>query len=738
MRLLLSLASSLLFQVATSASLPPYGPADANSTTAPSTSRWPDGIHLAVDYYPSQWAEELWESDVKRMAESNISFVRVNEFDWGVLEPVEGHYNFSILDRTLELFGKYGLKAFIGTPTATPPDWLWEKYSIDFVDRTNQTLVFGSRRHYSLSSFDYREQSQRITRVLAERYGNSSAVAGWQLDNEFGCHDTIRSYDQDATTRFRTWLAKKYGTIDNMNDRQGRVFWSSQYASFDAVQPPFLEVYTLNEAHTLDWYTFSSDMVIEFAKEQTDILRQYSPDKVITTNMMVLFTDFDHHAFARETGIDIATFDQYPLAGTSSVPLSDDEMADYLRTGVPDLQSLNHALYRGVSGAAYGKTSGPFGVMEQQPGVLNWNPYRVSPAEGMVRLWTHETFAASGDMVNYFRWRQVPYAQEQTLSGLYLSDNTPDEGYGELQAFTSEDLPILQSQNLPEEGQADVALIFDYTAQWVWAIEPYSGTWSVKDAGYTDPTLVYTDLVYSFYTALRRLGLSIDIISPTQSLSEYKMVVVPSLPIIPSTFNTALSNFSGPVIFGPHTGSRTSDFAYPPGLPPSAGTVRDGLSLRVTRVETPPTYANSGISYAGTTYSISGWEENLVCARQNSTSKPTITFTSRHQRGRPAACAQDNFHYLGFNPPIDMLVSYLGDAAAGAGIKDLVGRQAGKENDLGATMRLARRGKLLWAINYDVDAQAAPEVDGELVIGEEGEVPGAGVHVWKLRKVNKI
>lgn len=674
----------------------------------------------------------MWESDVSRMRDTNISFVRVNEFDWTVLEPREGEYNFTILDTTLDLLQKHGLQAIIGTPTAAPPNWLTEKYDVDFVDRTNTTLLFGSRRHYSFSSFDYREQSQKITTKLAERYGNHSAVIGWQLDNEFGCHDTVRSYDKHARIRFRTWLEDKYTTIDAMNEAQGRVFWSSQYASFDAVEPPFLEVYTNNEAHTLDWYTFSSDMVIEFAKEQTDILRQHAPKHAITTNFMVLYTDFDHHKFNREVGIDIATFDSYPLAGTSAVPLSDEEMSNYLRTGVPDLQAMQHALYRGISGAAYGKNSGPFGVMEMQPGVLNWNQYRVSPLEGMVGLWTHETFAASGDLVNYFRWRQVPYAQEQTLSGLFVSDNSADQGYEEVWAFVEEDLPQLLSHEIVEAGQADVALVFDYTSHWVWAIEPYSGSWSVKDAGYTDSGLKYTDLVYSFFSALRRLGLSVDIISPDQSLAGYKMVIVPSLPIIPESFDESLSQFNGSVVLGPHTGSRTPEFAYVPGLNPSAGTVRSRLPMRVTRVETPPTYAGSGVSYAGSQYNLSGWEEWVFCDRYNTTSNVTIEYTSRHRPGKPAACSANGMHYIGFNPTIDLLVSYLGDVAVSAGIKDVMGRAAAKENDLGSTLRFARRGYLLWAINYGWEAQTPPNVDGDLIIGEAGDVPAAGVLVWWL------
>ncbi|KAI1634795.1 beta-galactosidase-domain-containing protein [Biscogniauxia mediterranea] len=708
--------------------------AEVKSTDASSSARWPDGLHLAVDYYPSQWPEYMWEPDIAAMKAVNISYVRVNEFDWSILEPQEGQYNFTLLDKTLELLGKYDLKAIVGTPTAAPPNWLTQKYDIDFVDRTGTRLLFGSRRHYSFSSFDYRNLSQRITQKLAERYGNHSAVAAWQLDNEFGCHDTVRSYDHNAATRFRSWLGKKYGTIENMNNAQGRVFWSSQYESFDAVQPPYLEVYTNNELHTLDWYTFSSDMVIEFAKEQTDILRQYSPKKAVTTNFMMASTDFDHHKFAREVGIDFATFDEYPLAAPSTFSwLSDEELAATLRTGLPDYQALHHGLYRSIAGAAYNKTSGPFGVMEMEPGMLNWNQYRVSPWEGMVQLWTHETFAEYGDMVNYFRWRQVPYAQEQTLSGLHLSDGTADEGYFEMQAVAQQHLPTLKAAVNGDKLQRDVALVFDYAAQWVWSIEPYSGSWDVKQAGYTDPTVKYFDLVYIFYSALRRLGLSIDVIAPDQPLDGYKMVVVPSLPIIPEAFNAALAEYSGPVVFGPHTGSKTAEFAVAPGLNPSDGSLRDRLPMRVTRVETPPDYAKSGVSYGGTNYNISGWEEWITCERHNKTSDITITYTSPHRPGKPAACEKDGLHYIAFKPPADLLVAYIGAVAAQVNITDLTGKLASKDSDLGSSLRLSRRENLLWAFNYGVEPVTPPDLgDAELVIGGGGDLPGAGVAVWKL------
>ncbi|KAK8045636.1 hypothetical protein PG993_005660 [Apiospora rasikravindrae] len=156
--------------------------------------------------------------------------------------------------------------------------------------------------------------------------------------------------------------------------------------------------------------------------------------------------------------------------------------------------------------------------------------------------------------------------------------------------------------------------------------------------------------------------------------------------------------------------------------------------MRVTRVETPPAFARSGVMYGGVRYNITAREEWIECERphvggtdddENHTkSNASITYTSRHrgpEGSKPAACARDGLHYLAFNPPADLLVSYLGDLAAGAGIRDLAGRAADKNHDLGKFVRLLRRGNLLWAFNYGVEAAARPEVQGgTVVIGGKG------------------
>ena len=52
------------------------------------------------------------------------------------------------------------------------------------IDENGQNRKFGSRRHYSFSHIGYLEESQRITKAVAERYGQNDFVKAWQTDNE--------------------------------------------------------------------------------------------------------------------------------------------------------------------------------------------------------------------------------------------------------------------------------------------------------------------------------------------------------------------------------------------------------------------------------------------------------------------------------------------------------------------------------------------------------------------------
>jgi beta-galactosidase len=159
-------------------------------------------MQLGVCYYPEHWSTDWWEDDARRMREMGIAWVRIAEFAWSVIEPGPGRLEWDWLDRAVETLHAQGLKVVMGTPTATPPKWLVDAHpDILAVDADGRTRGFGSRRHYCFSSPAWREQSARIVRLMAERYGKHPAVAAWQTDNEYGCHDTVLSYSTGHARR---------------------------------------------------------------------------------------------------------------------------------------------------------------------------------------------------------------------------------------------------------------------------------------------------------------------------------------------------------------------------------------------------------------------------------------------------------------------------------------------------------------------------------------------------------
>ncbi|UWQ14267.1 beta-galactosidase [Aliiroseovarius sp. M344] len=513
---------------------------------------------LGTCYYPEHWPEEMWEDDARRMAEAGLTWVRIGEFSWSKLEPTPGDLHWDWLDRAIDVLGNAGLQVVLGTPTATPPRWMIDRHpDMLAVDAEGRPRKFGSRRHYCFSHAGYREESRRITRLMADRYGRNKFVGAWQTDNEYGCHDTTLSYSDAARAGFRDWLAQRYQSVDALNRAWGNVFWSMEYGKFDDVDLPNLTVTEPNPAHAQDFRRYSSDMVVLFNRVQVDEIRAHS-DAPVSHNYMGRITDFDH--FAVGADLDIATWDSYPLGFLEDrVGADDAHQRAYARQGDPDFQAFHHDLYRAVGRDRWW-------VMEQQPGPVNWAPYNPAPLPGMVRLWTWEAFAHGAEAVCYFRWRQAPFAQEQMHAGMLRPDGKDAHAMHEAREVHRE------LAHAPEVAptQAPVALVFDYAADWAWATQPHG-------AG-----LSYFGLVFDHYKALRRAGLSVDIVPASRTdFAGYKLVLAPGLMHLPNGLRSALAQAKGHVLYGPRTGARDKNFAIPSPLPPAI----DGLEVTVARVE---------------------------------------------------------------------------------------------------------------------------------------------------------
>lgn len=616
-------------------------------------------MKLGCCYYPEHWPEEEWASNAVHMREIGLSIVRIGEFAWSRMEPNQGAYDWAWLDRAIESLAKEGLKIIMGTPTATPPKWLVDSMpDMVAIDAHGRPRKFGSRRHYCFSHIPYRNECARITSELTQRYGNHDAIVGWQTDNEYGCHDTVLSYSDAAQSAFRVWLKAKYGDIGTLNTAWGNVFWSMEYQDFDAINAPNLTVTEANPAHLLDYNRFASDEVAAFNKLQSDIIRANSPDRNIIHNFMGFYTEFDHHKVGQD--LDIASWDSYPLGFLEMFPFTEDDKEQFARQGHPDIAAFHHDLYRGCS-------NGRMAVMEQQPGPVNWAHYNPAPMDGMVRLWTLEAMAHGAEFVAYFRWRQVPFAQEQMHAGLLRPDGVEAQGAIEARQASLDIKTIIEGED-PEKA-LNVALIFDYESQWLFEAQPQGKSFQ------------YIWLVFEHYKALRKLGLNVDIVSKNAPLDDYAMVIIPSLPIIDDDFIRKVRSLKMPILFGPRSGSKTANFSIPDNLPP--GPLQPLIDIKVTRVQSMRKGVHLyGTSRHGDDFRIDNWIETV---------EGDAEVIEQCHDGNPILLRNENIHYLAGWPDEQLLHNI---------IMDLIKETELSPIKLPDALRIRRRKGLTFVFNY--------------------------------------
>jgi beta-galactosidase len=655
-------------------------------------------MKLGVCYYPEHWPESWWADDAQAMAYMGITYVRIAEFAWSRIEPSPGQFEWSWLDRAVEVLHAAGLKVVMCTPTATPPKWLVDADpAMLAVDAQGQARGFGSRRHYCFSSKTYRAQSERISTAVAQRYGQHPAVVAWQTDNEYGCHDTVLSYSAAAIAGFRVWLENRYQTIDALNTAWGTVFWSQEYRSFGEIDAPVATVTEATPAHRLDYQRFASDEVVVFNRIQVDLLRRLSPGRDVVHNFMGFFTEFDHHDVSAD--LDVATWDSYPLGFTQNFFLSADEKRQYARTGHPDIPAFHHDLYRGM---CQGANQGRWWVMEQQPGPVNWAQWNPAPLDGMVRLWTWQAFAHGAEVVSYFRWRQAPFAQEQMHAGLNRPDRSMDQGGLEAAQVAKELVEILPNTVASLLGQAQAAIIFDYASIWMAQIQPQGADFNALE------------LSFRVYSEMRKLGLDVDIVPSRADLSGYRLVVLPAHMREDADLAQRLAQSGAQIVLGPRSGSKNQSLAFAQTNPPGAFAQLAGV--QVNRVASLPPGVTDAVQWQGTTTTaVTRWREDIVCTGAQA--------VASFDDGKPAVTRHLKTWYTAGWLDAQGWKALLQAAAHAAQLSAEV---------LAPDLRISRHGDLLFVMNFSSSAVSyAPQTSAQSLLGAHDLAP-QGLAIWKL------
>jgi len=467
-------------------------------------------MYFGVDYYPEQWVypyagrpdepETQWEHDAELMAEAGINLVRMGEFTWGLCEPEEGKYEFDWLRRAMDIMAKAGIKTVLCTPTAAPPIWLAQKHpEILAVDERGLIRREGTRRGICLNSELYWEAAKKIVRAMAQALGNHHGLVAWQIDTPVGSHYSEESFNEDTRRDWHWWLEQKYQTIEQLNNLLGLRHWGQVVTDWKQVPMPMHAPAGHNPALVLDWHRFCSDTIVQFVKEQADLLRELTPKCPITTNLRPFTYRFDHFDIA-----DVIDF--VSVEGNVTAKIAPAEVA--CETDM--LRSVKKSNIRTPDGSL------GFWVIEQKAGAgQELNP-TIRP--GLLRLLAYQMVARGADAILFLRWRPPRFGSEKFQAAVLPHHIRRDNRVYREVAQVGEELRLLAPAIKGTRVVAETCILFTH-----------DNDWAMHLTGHPNKHLKLRDHIQLFYNALHSRNIPVDFARPTDDLSKYKVVFAPSL-----------------------------------------------------------------------------------------------------------------------------------------------------------------------------------------------------------------
>ncbi|HEX2927736.1 MAG TPA: beta-galactosidase [Ruminiclostridium sp.] len=467
---------------------------------APINPKFPKMLH-GGDYNPEQWMDiGIWDEDMRLMDLAHCNTMTIGIFSWSALEPEEGKFDFTWMDKIMDRLKEHNGYAVLATPSGARPAWLSQKYpEVLRVNEDRTKNLHGQRHNHCYTSPVYREKTQIINRKLAERYQNHPALLVWHISNEFGgeCHCELC---QEA---FRNWLKVRYeGDLNKLNHAWWNSFWSHTYTDWSQVVGPSSLGELAVHAQKLDWKRFVTYQTIDFYKSEIVPIREITPSVPITTNLMGTYGGLDYWKFAKE--LDVVSWDNYPSWHN---PDGDSTLASDI--------SFVHDINRSLKG---GK---PFMLMESTPSMTNWQPISKLKRPGMHLLSSLQAVAHGSDTVQYFQWRKSRGSSEKFHGAVV--DHCGHENTRVFRDVTDVGQALGKLDAVVGTSvQPDVALIFDWENRW--AIDDAQGL----NNSYKD----YEKTCKKHYQAFWEEGVPVDVIDMDCDFSKYKLLVAPMLYMI--------------------------------------------------------------------------------------------------------------------------------------------------------------------------------------------------------------
>lgn len=465
-------------------------------------------LYFGAAYYSEYLPYDRVEKDMEMMEKAGMNVIRIAESTWSTLEPQEGVYDFTHIDRMLNAAACHHISVIVGTPTYAVPTWLVKKYPDILAITQNGRERYGHRQNMDITNPDYLSHAERVIRVLMEHVKDVPHVIGYQLDNETKSYGTAGPRVQ---AMFVDYLKENFPDINDFNHEFGLDYWSNRVNDWE----DFPDVRgTINQSLAAEFCKFQRSLVTKFLSWQADIVREYKrDDQFITQNF-----DFDWttHSIGYQSQVD-----QYDASRCMTVA-----GADIYHPSNEELTGAEITVCGNISRSL--KKDNYLILETEAQGLTPWLPY-----PGQLRLQAYSHIANGSNSVMYWHWHSIHNAIESYWKGVLSHDFSENETYREA-VITGNEWKKIGShlKNLKKENK--IAIMLDNASLTGFTQFP------LENAGANG----YNTVMRWFSDALYRLNIEYDMISSKErDFSSYECLIVPALYSAPESLLLALDSY---------------------------------------------------------------------------------------------------------------------------------------------------------------------------------------------------
>lgn len=499
-----------------------------------------DIIH-GTQYYraPTPLPNE-WETDISRMEEFELDAFQIR-INWRWNEKQEGIYDFTDVDRLMDLAEKYNRKVAVKLLLECAPQYVFDKYGGTRIGPKGEQYRGASHGAFyggwlpCFTNPEVKKAAARFVEKVAERYHNRKNIILWNAWNEIRNRPVWECFCPHCRGAFGEFLKDKFGTIEKLND-----FYGTAEESFETIALPmmphgFWDIYEFKKFK-------GGKNLYDDLRFVYDAIRKYDKDRPIMSH--VGYTS----AFQKSIN-DVC--DDYSVS----------KAVDFWGTSIPcttDMSSHDTRMDFMMLVDFVRSVDENYFLYEIYPGLGMFKKHYDTPFDMSFKLYTALASGAKG--LVYWQYRAERIGFENDCAGIMRMDGSPREVAYSVQQFGGDMRKNSSFFAKSKVKKADIAIVFDFNSMLMSEIEDGCGKiYSLE----TEPTVLnYRYTHAGMYRLVKECNYNVDYVGVTrpEEFENYKVLYFPYYTMLDPAIISYLQKFlenGGTVIADEGFGMRT-------------------------------------------------------------------------------------------------------------------------------------------------------------------------------------